>query len=120
MEKNLKISNLMDFYAELLTKNQKQVLNLYYNEDFSLSEIAENQGITRQGVRDKLKKAEAQLLDLENKLKLVKKYNRIEKKLLVIIENSEKLMSLSNDEIYKVSLLANNIKNTAISIYKEQ
>ena len=120
MEKNLKISHLMDFYAELLTKNQKQVLNLYYNEDFSLSEIAENQGITRQGVRDKLKKAEAQLLDFENKLNLAQKYNCIQKKLLVIIANSEKLLSLPCGEFDKVSLLANNIKNNAISIYKEQ
>lgn len=121
MKKNLEITTLLDFYADLLTENQRQVLNLYYNEDLSLSEIAENQKITRQAVHDTIKKAEGQLHELEKKLCLSQKFIYIEKKLRLIIENSKKLLSLSSerkfDDIYK---LADSIKIAAKSIYKEQ
>ena len=71
--KNLKISTLLDYYGELLTEKQKDLLELYYNEDLSLGEIAELKGITRQGVRDAIKRGEAFLFELEEKLKLVEK-----------------------------------------------
>ena len=60
MAKNLEISLLFDFYGDMLTEKQRDVVELYYNDDLSLSEIAENEGITRQGVRDSIKRAEAQ------------------------------------------------------------
>lgn len=120
MEKNLEVSTLLDFYAVLLTENQKQVLNLYYNEDFSLSEIAQNLGITRQGVHDAIKKAEGQLFELEDKLGLSRKFHDIEKSLNLIIKNSEDLLSLNENEFDKVKFLANSIKNVAESIYKAQ
>lgn len=49
MAKNLEISLLFDFYGDMLTEKQRDVVELYYNDDLSLSEIAENEGITRQG-----------------------------------------------------------------------
>lgn len=52
MAKNLEVSFLLDFYGEMLTQKQHDFLVYYYDEDLSLSEIAENEGITRQGVRD--------------------------------------------------------------------
>ena len=55
MAKNLEIALLFDFYGEMLTDKQRDVVELYYNDDLSLSEIAENEGITRQGVRDSIK-----------------------------------------------------------------
>lgn len=119
MPKNLEISNLLDFYENLLTENQKQILSFYYNEDFSLSEIAENQGITRQGVRDTIKKAEAQLFDFEKKLQLYKKFIKRKKVLKIIIENSNKLLSVSEKEFYKVKNISNCIKIFAESIYEE-
>lgn len=61
MAKNLEIALLFDFYGEMLTDKQRDVVELYYNDDLSLSEIAENEGITRQGVRDSIKRAETQL-----------------------------------------------------------
>ena len=61
--KNLEISLLLDFYGEMLTQKQRSFLMYYYDEDLSLSEIAENEGITRQGVRDAVKRAEAQLIE---------------------------------------------------------
>lgn len=67
MSKNLEISYLLDFYGEVLTEKQRDVMYQYYNEDLSLAEIAENFGITRQGVRDAIKRGEATLITLEEK-----------------------------------------------------
>ena len=66
--KNLDVSVLIDCYGDLLTEKQRSLIEYYYNDDLSLSEIAENEGITRQGVRDAIKRAETQLYELENKL----------------------------------------------------
>ena len=65
---------------------QRDFLGYYYNDDLSLSEIAENEGITRQGVRDAIKRAEAQLLDMESKLKLASKFDEIHNGLSEIID----------------------------------
>ena len=68
MSKDLNIIMLLDLYGEVLTEKQRDVIELYYNEDLSLAEIAQNLGITRQGVRDSIKRGEAVLLDMEAKL----------------------------------------------------
>ena len=73
MEKNIKMSILLDIYGKLLTEKQYNLLNDYYNNDFSQSEIAENEEITRQAVRDNLKKGENNLLEYEEKLEMMKK-----------------------------------------------
>jgi len=78
-EKNLRLIMLFDIYGELLTPTQKTMFDFYYNDDLSLSEIAENIGITRQGARDSIKRAEEMLLSLEEKLGLADKLIRIEK-----------------------------------------
>ena len=70
MAKDLGITILLDFYGDMLTEKQRDFLGYYYNDDLSLSEIAENEGITRQGVRDSIKRAEAQLFDMEERLGL--------------------------------------------------
>ncbi len=81
MAKNLEICYLLDFYGEVLTAKQRDVLEQYYNNDYSLSEIAENFGITRQGVRDAIKHGENTLLDLEEKVGFAKRYRVVEEKL---------------------------------------
>ena len=63
----LEMSLLFDFYGETLTEKQRELFDLYYNEDLSLSEIAEHAGITRQGVRDSIKRAEHALHEMEDK-----------------------------------------------------
>ncbi len=78
MAKNLEISLLLDFYGDMLTEKQRDVVELYYNEDLSLSEIAAHSGITRQGVRDSIKRAESVLLDLEERLGLARKFRQIQ------------------------------------------
>lgn len=77
MAKNLDMIMLLDFYGDMLTSKQRDFLDFYYNDDLSLAEISENVGITRQGVRDAIKRAEAQLADMENKLGFVARFDSI-------------------------------------------
>ena len=67
-EKNLEMSFLLDFYGDILSERRRSVMTMYYNEDLSLSEIASEIGISRQGVRDLIKKSEEELSLLEEKL----------------------------------------------------
>ena len=78
MAKDLQISFLLDFYGEMLTEKQREMIEFYYNEDLSLAEIADDQGITRQGVRDSIKRAEAQLREYEEKLGLARRFVEIQ------------------------------------------
>ena len=74
MNKDLTISILMDFYGNLLTEKQLDALDMYYNSDLSLSEIAEETGISRQGARDAIKRGEKQLAEFEEKLGLAGRF----------------------------------------------
>jgi len=94
-EKKLFISQLYDYYGELLTEKQQYAVEMYYNDDLSLSEIAESIGITRQGVRDQLKHAEEFLVSCEEKLGLA---DKIQKVLLI----SEQIQELCSDESAKL------------------
>ena len=71
MEKNFEISRLLDLYGTLLNEKQRNMLVCYYEEDLSLSEIAQNEGISRQGVSDSIRRAEQQLKSFEEKLHLL-------------------------------------------------
>ncbi|WMJ22282.1 YlxM family DNA-binding protein [Paludicola sp. MB14-C6] len=79
MSKNLDVAVLLDFYGDMLTEKQRDVIDLYYNQDLSLSEIAEHEGITRQGVRDSIKRGEVYLFELEDKLKVFENYIETQK-----------------------------------------
>ncbi len=98
MEKNVEMGMLLDIYGSLLTKKQYELLNDYYNNDLSLSEIAENENITRQAVRDNLKKGEKKLFEFEEKLKVMKKQFDQEEKIASILSNINKLDENSTDE----------------------
>ena len=74
MEKNIEVSLLLDFYGELLKPSCRQMAELYYNDDLSLAEVAAETGITRQGVRDRIKRGEKQLFEFEQKLGLTERY----------------------------------------------
>ena len=71
--KKVNITLLNQLYGELLTANQKEAVTMYYDMDMSLMEISEQYGISRQGVRDTLKRAEQQLVDYEHKLGLLRR-----------------------------------------------
>ena len=79
--KNLEMSYLMDFYGNLLRDKQREIMQMYYQEDLSLSEIASEFGITRQGVRDNIVRAEKELTNYEISLGLWKKFSRISENL---------------------------------------
>ncbi|MBR5467690.1 MAG: YlxM family DNA-binding protein [Firmicutes bacterium] len=74
MDDILQATLLFDFYGELLTEKQKNIFSMYHLEDLTLSEIGEEQGISRQAVRDQLKRTENILIEYEKKLKLVEKF----------------------------------------------
>ncbi len=95
MEKNLKISILYDFYKLLLTNRQADVIDLYYNKDLSLAEIGEHLNITRQAVRDSIKRGEKILLDLEDKLMLVDKFMFIQSKVSFINKITDKINDIN-------------------------
>lgn len=105
--KNLEISVLCDIYSSLLPEKQRTAIEYYYNEDLSLSEIAEHSGISRQGVRDQIKHAEAQLLSLEDNLRLYEKSQKTEEILSKLSKlaqeiNNEHLTSLI-EELYMIN-----------------
>ncbi len=92
----LVMSMLFDFYGEVLTDKQKDFFDLYYNRDLSLGEIAENTGITRQGVRDVIVRATQVLRVMEEKLMLVSRYRTIQNGLLEIRDAAASIEAVNN------------------------
>ena len=91
MSKDLNMSLLLDFYGDVLSERQKEAMELFYNGDLSLSEIAEITGITRQGVRDRIVKSEEIILDLENKLGLAGRFGNVRKTVDYLIGRLQEL-----------------------------
>ncbi len=117
MEKNIEVSLLLDFYGELLKPSGREATYLYYNDDLSLSEIAEEVGITRQGVRDSIRRTERQLFSFEEKLGLLSRFRELETGLddiartaRTIAEQSDsnELSSLAQSIIQRVGELKDN------------
>lgn len=90
MSKDLHFSVLLDFYGDMLTEKQKDVMELYYNQDLSLAEISEHEDITRQGIRDNIKRGEAYLTELEEKLHFAEKITKL-------MRVTERVVELCND-----------------------
>jgi predicted DNA-binding protein YlxM (UPF0122 family) len=84
--KDLELCYLLDFYGDVLTEKQRDMMDQYYNDDLSLSEIAENFGITRQGVRDAIKHGEGTLRELEAKVGFAARYRTVQEKLAQLAE----------------------------------
>ena len=98
MEKKVEISILCELYGKLLTNKQLDFMNDYYNNDLSLSEIAENNNITRQAVRDILKKGEKKLFEYEEKLKFMKRMLNQEKKIEKVLSELTKIQKDYSDK----------------------
>lgn len=98
MDRKVEISILCEIYGKLLTKKQLNILDNYYNLDLSLSEIAENEGITRQAVRDIIKKGENKLFEFEEKLGIMKKNMKQEEKIANILSELTKIQTKFTDE----------------------
>src|SRR5690625_173240 len=95
LEKTTRINALYDFYQDLLTPKQKNYMEMYYREDFSLGEIAEAVNVSRQAIFDNIKRTEQMLEEYENKLKL---YDKFLKRQALMKELEEKIPS-PNTEI---------------------
>lgn len=98
MEKKVQISMLIEIYGNLLTEKQLNILDDYYNMDLSLSEIAENNQITRQAVRDIIKKGEKKLFEFEEKLLVMKKMLKQEKQISNILSELTQIEAKFTDE----------------------
>ena len=90
-----RMTMLFDFYGELLTERQKEFFDLYYNEDLSLSEIAENSGISRQGVRDVIVRAEGIMQESEDKTGLIRRIMQMQGNLNAIQQAAEELKTIN-------------------------
>ncbi len=109
MSKNLEISTLLDYYGMLLTDKQRETVEYYYDDDLSLGEIAENTGISRQGVRDSIKRSETILLEAEEKLGLIKKSEMLKKSLEEIRKDID-IIDEKNMKIYRSDIVNESIK----------
>ncbi len=90
-----RMTMLFDFYGELLTERQKEFFDLYYNEDLSLSEIAENNGISRQGVRDVIVRAEGIMQEVEDKTGLIRRFLAMQGHLDQILEAAGEIKTIN-------------------------
>lgn len=110
-----RMTMLFDFYGEVLTPRQKEFFDLYYNEDLSLAEIAENYGISRQGVRDVIVRAEAIMTDLEDKTGLMKRFLLMQQQVQAILDAAEKIQTVNYRQYDNPELarLANEITRSA-------
>ena len=90
-EKSYHISLLLDFYGELLSERQREIMDYYYGEDLSLSEVSALTDITRQGVRDALRRSEKLLLETEEKLGLVARFSSQREDLSYIVTRLEEI-----------------------------
>ena len=109
MEEKIKISMLLEIYGKLLTDKQYTLLDDYYNKDFSLTEIAENEGITRQAVKDFLKKGEKKLFEYEEKLGVMKRNTMQEEKIADILSEIAKIEKNFTDE--EIANVLEDVKN---------
>ena len=101
MEDRVEISLLMDLYGPLLTEKQYKIMELYYNEDLSLAEIAELNNTSRQAIHDLIKRCYKQFLSYESKLNLLKKSFNQEKIILSLLEDLKNKYSISEDDYNK-------------------
>lgn len=121
MAKNMEIALLYDFYGEMLPTVQRDMIEFYYEDDLSLSEIAENRGISRQGVRDSIKRAEIQLLEMEDRLGLCRQFRQIQETAAAIHAAADEILLINDRYNYsrEVDERARRIVTLADQLAKE-
>lgn len=103
MDDRIEVSILLDFYGELLTEKQRDIMNMYYNEDLSLSEMSELTSTSRQAIHDIIKRCHKLLLEYEDKLELMKKnISQKQKKDLILNKISSLESKISEESLFKV------------------
>ena len=105
-EGRLRQAMLLDFYGELLTERQRVCFDLHYNEDLSLSEIAEQCGISRQGVWENIRRAESAMEDIEAKTGLVRRFEENRSALEKIREDMQTLAAITGGQAHETAVKA--------------
>lgn len=120
--KPLEMCLLFDFYGEMLTDKQKEMFDLYYNEDLSLAEISEHVGITRQGVRDSIVRAERALREMEEKLGLVARYGRTEVNTDQMLADLHTLKMINSNQLHneEISRLLTRLTQSVKALARSQ
>lgn len=95
LERIVELSFLYDFYGALLKEQKREIFEDYILNDLSLGEIAEDRGISRQGVHDSIKRCSKELFEYEEKLGLIEKFNRIKEKVGSIHESASALKEVA-------------------------
>jgi hypothetical protein len=103
--KNLEIAFLLDFYGSMLGEKQRRLFGWYYEDDLSLSEIADLEGMSRQGVRDAVKRAEQQLFAMEERLGLARRFQQMQHGLSEIRDCVQKLGDRCSDNPKAMELI---------------
>ena len=116
-----RMAMLYDFYGDLLTDRQKEFYDLYYNEDLSLAETAENYGITRQGVRDVIVRAEAYLTEIEDKTGLIRRFHTMQSQLREIADCIRQVTDLNDKRLGsdELEVLASRIQSLTDKLIQE-
>lgn len=116
-----RMTMLYDFYGELLTERQQEFFDLYYNEDLSLAEIAENYGISRQGVRDVIVRAEGIMTEMEDKTGIIRRFHRMQEQLASASEGMDRILAINSDMYFDRELdeLARGVKETIEQLKQE-
>ena len=95
----LEMTLLFDYYGDLLTERQRSCVDMRYNQDLSLSEIAEELGVSRQGVYDNLSRAEALLRNMEEKTGCVQRAMETRKAVREILDAANKLLTYQDEDV---------------------
>lgn len=117
-----RMAMLFDFYGDLLTERQREFYDLYYNEDLSLAEIAENYGISRQGVRDVIVRAEAAMTEIEDKTHIIRRFQQSRQAIAAISQTADKLLQSIDRRSYSDAMLdeiARTIKENVAKLEQE-
>ena len=117
-----RMAMLFDFYGDLLTERQREFYDLYYNEDLSLAEIAENYGISRQGVRDVIVRAEAAMTEIEDKTHIIRRFQQSRPAIAAIGQAADTLLQSIDRRSYNDAMLdelARTIKENVAKLEQE-
>ena len=117
-----RMAMLFDFYGDLLTERQREFYDLYYNEDLSLAEIAENYGISRQGVRDVIVRAEAAMTEIEDKTHIIRRFQQSRAAIAAINDAADQLLQRVDRRAYDDAALegiARTIKENTAKLEQE-
>ena len=117
-----RMAMLFDFYGDLLTERQREFYDLYYNEDLSLSEIAENYGISRQGVRDVIVRAEAAMSEIEEKTHIIRRFHQSPAAIAAIDQAADQILRAIDTRSYSDVMLdglARTIKENVAKLNQE-